>query len=507
MHLSRPVAAGLEYPLHAAAVQPDGGAARPAVRDGCWCGRSPVAGDCSGDDGRRPVRAPGRPLPALHRIGQPRAERNGPAALDGICEAPGRARCPAGRRRHCPAPDRRSARARIGVGGGRGSPRPLSVLRQRRSDAHGDAVRPGGKRGRMRSRSARLQANLKRMIGLDIRADEYAYAVDPVAGYISAQKVPDRWVKTTCGYCSVGCGMFIGVKDGRAVAVRGNPDHPVSRGLLCPKGLSEHHTIDATNRAKYPLLRLPRRSAEGAKAGAMTRVSWSEAIDTMATRFREVQEKYGRQAVGVISTGQLVTEEFYTLGKLVQLGIRTSNYDGNTTLCMSTAVAGYKRSFGSDGPPAAYEDFDTADVILLIGANIADNHPILCRRLQSNPHKTLVVVDPRVTKTAMLANLHLPIRPRADLALLNALIHVVIEHDLVDREYIERHTSGFDALRESVREYTPDRAAEITGLAPELIYRTAWLYANADRALIAWTMGVNHSTKGTETVNRSEERR
>src|SRR4029077_171232 len=129
---------------------------------------------------------------------------------------------------------------------------------------------------------------------------------------------------------------------------RGNPDHPVSRGLLCPKGLSEHHTIDTSNRAMHPLLR---------RNGQHTRVSWPYAIETMASRFREVQARYGRQAVGVISTGQLVTEEFYALGKLVQLGIGTSNYDGNTTLCMSTAVAGYKRSFGSDGPPAAYEDF------------------------------------------------------------------------------------------------------------------------------------------------------
>ena len=341
-------------------------------------------------------------------------------------------------------------------------------------------------------RGVRLQADFKRLIGLDTRADEYAYAVDPVAGYVSAQKVPDRWVKTTCGYCSVGCGMFIGVKDGRAVAVRGNPDHPVSRGLLCPKGLSEHHTIHASNRARYPLLRLN---------GTMERVSWSDAFNTMAARFRDVQARCGAQAVGVISTGQLVTEEFYALGKLVQLGIGTSNYDGNTTLCMSTAVAGYKRSFGSDGPPAAYEDFDIADLVLLIGANIADNHPILCRRLQSNPGKTLIVVDPRVTKTAMLADLHLPIRPRADLALINALIHVVIEHGLIDRAYIDRHTSGFDALRDSVREYTPERAAAITGLSAETIYRTAWLYARAERPLIAWTMGVNHSTKGTETVN------
>ena len=350
-------------------------------------------------------------------------------------------------------------------------------------------------------RGVRLQADFKRLIGLDTRADEYAYAVDPDAGYISAQKVPDRWVPTTCGYCSVGCGMFIGVKDGRAVAVRGNPDHPVSRGLLCPKGLSEHHTIGATNRARYPMLRRSRRSRDAAKADEMARVSWAVAFETMAARFRDVQDRHGSHSVGVISTGQLVTEEFYTLGKLVQLGIGTPNYDGNTTLCMSTAVAGYKRSFGSDGPPAAYEDFEIADLILLIGANIADNHPILCRRLQSNPDKTVIVVDPRVTKTAMLADLHLPIRPRADLALVNALIHVVIEHGLIDREYIERHTTGFEALRESVRDYTPEHAAAITGLTPETIYRTAWLYASAERALIAWTMGVNHSTKGTETVN------
>jgi assimilatory nitrate reductase catalytic subunit len=139
--------------------------------------------------------------------------------------------------------------------------------------------------------------------------------------------------------------------------------------------------------------------------------------------------------------------------------------------------------------------------VLLIGANIADNHPILCRRLRSNPGKTLIVVDPRVTKTAMLADLHLPIRPRGDLALINALIHIVIERGLIDRAYIDRHTTGFDGLRESVRAYTPEHAAAITGLSPEAIYRTAWLYASAERPLVAWTMGVNHSTKGTETVN------
>jgi assimilatory nitrate reductase catalytic subunit len=329
-------------------------------------------------------------------------------------------------------------------------------------------------------------------LGLDTREERYAYGVDAIAGYVSAQKIPDHWVATTCGYCSVGCGMFVGVKDGRAVSVRGDPDHPVNRGNLCPKGLSEHHTIDASNRARRPLLK---------RNGLFEPVSWDAGLATMAAAFRRVQAAHGPDAVGVISTGQLVTEEFYALGKLVQLGLGTRNLDGNTTLCMSTAVSGYKRSFGSDGPPGAYEDLECADVILLIGANIADNHPILCRRLQANPGTTLIVVDPRVTKTAMMADLHLPIRPRADLALVNGLIHIVMDRGAVDYDYVDRHTVGFDALKESVREYTPTRVAEITGLDAGLLYETAALYSTAKAAFIGWTMGVNHSTKGTETVN------
>jgi len=334
--------------------------------------------------------------------------------------------------------------------------------------------------------------NLRRLIGLDNLSDQYAYADAPDIGYTAERRIPDAWIKTTCGYCSVGCGMLVGVKDGKAVSVRGNPDHPVNAGLLCPKGLSEHHILSAPNRARTPLLR---------QSGFLERVSWTEAISTMADRFRRVQDEHGPESVGVISTGQLVTEEFYALGKLIQLGLGTRNFCGNTTLCMSTAVAGYKRSFGSDGPPGTYEDFEVADVILLIGANIADNHPILCRRLQANPGTTLIVVDPRVTKTAMMADLHLPIRPRGDLALINGLIHIVIAHDLVDHSYVDAHTTGYEALVASVQAYTPERVSDITGLSTDLLYRTASLYANARAALIGWTMGVNHSTKGTETVN------
>src|SRR6266496_3736323 len=334
--------------------------------------------------------------------------------------------------------------------------------------------------------------NLRRQIGLDILSEKYAYASDPDHGYTSAQKIPDRWIATTCGYCSVGCGMFVGVKDGRAVSVRGNPNHPVNRGKLCPKGLSEHHTLEASNRAKYPLLR---------KNGRLERVSWDEALDVMVEKFRATQEKYGAESLGVISTGQLVTEEFYTLGKLVQLGLGTKNFDGNTTLCMASAVSGYKRSFGSDGPPGAYDDLRKSDVIFLIGANIADNHPILCQHVEANSNKTLIVADPRVTKTAMMADLFLPWKPRSDIALINGMIHVLIRTGLIDHDYIQTHTTGFEELEKFVAQYTPAYVSQITGLSEDLILRTAYLYGSAKAAFIGWTMGVNHSTQGAETVN------
>jgi anaerobic selenocysteine-containing dehydrogenase len=333
---------------------------------------------------------------------------------------------------------------------------------------------------------------VKRKSGLDILSAEYSYGEDPVLGYTSARKHADSWVNSTCGYCSVGCGMQLGVRGGKVVGVRGDPDHPVNLGKLCPKGLAEHYAIEAEDRAKYPLLR---------KSGQLVRVGWDEAIDTLVEKFRAVQLKYGPESLGVISTGQLVTEEFYALGKLVQLGFGTRNFDGNTTLCMSTAVAGYKRSFGSDGPPGAYEDMETADVILLIGANIAENHPILCMRLDANPTCTLIVADPRVTKTAMMADIFLPVKPRSDLALINAMLRIIIDEGLYNKEYVEQHTAGFDELRASLSQYTLEYASEITGLSPELIHKVALLYGKARAAFIGWTMGVNHSTKGTETVN------
>ncbi len=344
-----------------------------------------------------------------------------------------------------------------------------------------------------------MWTRLRRLLGIDTQQAKYTFQRDPVAGHIASARVAERWVKTTCGYCSVGCGMLVGIKEGKAVAVRGNPEHPVNRGKLCPKGLSEHHILDAPGRAKQPLLR---------KKGILEPVSWDEALNTMVEKIAQVQARYGRDALGVIGTGQLVTEEFYTLGKLVQLGFRSRNFDGNTTLCMASAVSGYKLSFGSDGPPGSYVDMETADLILLIGANIADNHPILCQRLERNrmrgtpaqPATTVIVVDPRVTKTAMMADLHLPVKPRSDIALLNGIAHVLIREGLIDRAYIDAHTTGFEEFSAFIEDFTPEHVAEITGLSEDNIVHTARLYGNAKAAFIGWTMGVNHSTQGAVTV-------
>jgi assimilatory nitrate reductase catalytic subunit len=333
---------------------------------------------------------------------------------------------------------------------------------------------------------------ISRFLGIDTAREKYRYGIDPVFGYMAAEKIPEKWVKTTCGYCSVGCGMYLGVKEGRAVAVRGDPNHPVNEGTLCPKGLSEHDSIHAPGRAQFPLLRM---------GNKFRRVTWDLALDTLVGRALMIQKRYGPDAFAVLSTGQLVTEEFYTLGKLIQLGFGTKNYDGNTTLCMASAVSGYKRSFGSDGPPGAYEDLARADCVFLIGANIADNHPILWRHLEKNPHRFLIVADPRLTKTAMLADLHLPLKPRSDIALINGIMHLLIETGRIDLDFIRKHTDGFEELKSFLKKFTPAHVARATGLSEDLILQVASVYGNAKAAFIGWTMGVNHSTQGTETVN------
>jgi anaerobic selenocysteine-containing dehydrogenase len=328
---------------------------------------------------------------------------------------------------------------------------------------------------------------LLRMLGSGHGGERYRYGVDERFGPTHVDRIPDTWVRTTCGYCSVGCGMLIGTKDGRAVASRGDPDHPVNLGRLCPKGLSEHLTIHAPGRLTTPML--------GGRA-----VSWDTALDTMVDEMTRLTEAHGPGAMAVLSTGQLVTEEFYALGKLVRLGLGLSHYCGNTTLCMASAVSGYKLTFGADGPPSSYDDLQRADCLLLIGANVADNHPLLVPRLMDNRDGVIIAVDPRVTKTAMIADVHLAVRPRTDITLLNGIIRLLFAEGLVDQEYIDRHTVGAEDLRRTVEPFTVERVAEECGIAADDLVRVARAFGRAERGMVAWTMGVNHSVQGTETV-------
>jgi anaerobic selenocysteine-containing dehydrogenase len=335
-----------------------------------------------------------------------------------------------------------------------------------------------------------LVSALKDRLGVGHGGERYGYSSDARFGPMSASRVPERWVRTTCGYCSVGCGMLVGVRDGAAVAVKGDPDHPVNRGRLCPKGLSEHHTLTAPGRLTAP-------QVDGRPA------TWDAALDRVASGFDALLDAHGPEAVAVLSTGQLVTEEFYALGKLVRLGLGLHHYDGNTTLCMASAVSGYKLSFGSDGPPGAYADFAEADVILLVGANVADNHPLLAPRLMDNRNRrgaTVIVVDPRVTKTAMLADQHLAVRPRSDVALLNGMIKVLLDEGLVDLDRVREVADGLDELVEHVQAFDLARVERDCGVPADEVRRAALTVGTARRALVAWTMGVNHSVQGTETV-------
>ena len=306
-----------------------------------------------------------------------------------------------------------------------------------------------------------------------------------------------EWKYATCGYCSTGCSMEVGLDNaGKAVTTRGVADAPVNRGKLCIKGITEAEILNAPGRGTDPLMR--DYTYEPWQA-----VDWDRALNTTAAEFQRIQQRYGRDAVAIVSTGQILTEEFYTLGKLARGVIGTNNYDGNTTLCMASAVSGYKRSFGSDGPPGCYDDFSHTECLLAFGSNLPEQHPVIYWRLKEALERRkfpVIVVDPRVTMFAQFADIHLPITPGTDLVLLNSLAHVIFDEGLADEDYIVRHCTGGDDLRALVERYDPTTAAKITGIDADMIRQVARIYATAGAAMSIWTMGINQSTHGSDGV-------
>ncbi len=314
-------------------------------------------------------------------------------------------------------------------------------------------------------------------------------------------KIPAKdvaeWKYSVCNYCSTGCSIELGLnEEGKVVTSRGVADADVNRGKLCIKGILEQDLFESPGRGKVPLLR-------NDVHDAFSPVTWDAALDKSAEKIKEIQERYGRDSFAVVSTGQLLTEEFYTLGKLVRGCIGTNNYDGNTTLCMASAVSGYKRSFGSDGPPGCYEDFEHTDCLMAFGSNLPEQHPIIYWRLKEareKRHFPMIVVDPRVTMLAQWADIHLPITPGTDCVLINAMLYVIFDEGLEDNGYIEAHTNGIENLREVVKGYNPKIAQKICGIDEDTIRNVARIYAKSKSAMSIWTMGINQSTHGSDGV-------
>ena len=306
-----------------------------------------------------------------------------------------------------------------------------------------------------------------------------------------------KWAYTTCGYCSTGCSIEVGLDaHGHAVTARGVADAPVNAGKLCLKGIFKHELFASANRGRVPLMR--ERFYE-----PFRETTWGRRSTRPPPRFSAFRTPYGRDSFAVVSTGQIMTEEFYTLGKLTRGVLGTNNYDGNTTLCMSSAVSGYKRSFGSDGPPGCYDDFEHTECLLAIGSNLPEQHPVIFWRLREALEKRkfpVIVVDPRVTMFAQMADMHLAVTPGTDLVLLNSLAHVILKEGLHDQAYIDAHTDGYAAFKALVEQYDPVTAAKICGIDEDTIRHVARLYAGAGAAMTIWTMGINQSTHGSDGV-------
>ncbi|WP_435592588.1 molybdopterin-dependent oxidoreductase [Nocardia sp. bgisy118] len=307
-------------------------------------------------------------------------------------------------------------------------------------------------------------------------------------------------VRTVCSYCGVGCGITLeldGAADGRRIRkATGDKDHPANGGRLCTKGGSHADMIAAGGRLTTALVRAERGSAAQP-------VPLDDAIAETARRLRALVDEHGPDAVALYVSGQMTLEAQYLANKLAKGFIGTNQIESNSRLCMASAGSGYKLSLGADGPPGSYDDFDHADVFFVIGANMADCHPILFLRMMDRVKAgaKLIVVDPRRNATADKADLYLQIAPGTDLALLNGLLHLLVENGHTDTEFIAEFTEGWEVMPEFLRDYPPATVAEITGLAADDIRRAAELIGAADNWMSCWTMGLNQSTHGTWNTN------
>ncbi len=306
----------------------------------------------------------------------------------------------------------------------------------------------------------------------------------------------DTLVRSQCPYCGVGCGIQLTVRDNKIVRVQGDPNHPANAGKLCIKGATLDQVLDTPNRLTHALQRRHR-------AAELAPVPLDHALQAAADRLHEILVRHGPGAIAFYVSGQLTTEATYVINKFCKGVLGTNNIDANSRLCMASAVAGYTLAFGSDGPPCSYSDIEAADTFFIWGSNTAECHPIVYRRIEKQVRQhgaRLVVIDPRRTTTAKYADLHLPIQPGGDAALLNGLLHILIRDGTLDEDFIAQHTEGWEGVAAAAAEWTPEATAEATGLSVEQIELAAAFFGRSQRTLSVWSMGVNQSRNGVAKV-------
>ncbi|RWP13355.1 MAG: nitrate reductase [Mesorhizobium sp.] len=301
-----------------------------------------------------------------------------------------------------------------------------------------------------------------------------------------------REVRTTCPYCGVGCGVLAKVAANGEVTVRGDPDHPANFGRLCSKGSALAETIDLDGRLLYPEIH-------------GRRTDWDEALDLVASTFSRTIAEHGRDAVAFYVSGQLLTEDYYVANKLMKGFIGSANIDTNSRLCMASSVAGHRRAFGSDTVPGSYEDLELADLIVLVGSNLAWCHPVLYQRIaaarEKRPDMKVVLVDPRRTMTADIADMHLAIAADGDVALFTGLLAYLGQHNALDRTYITAHTTGFGQALFAASALDLAGVAAATGLGEDELVRFYSLFAATANTVTVYSQGVNQSSSGTDKVN------
>ncbi|HEY4572852.1 MAG TPA: molybdopterin oxidoreductase family protein [Thermoanaerobaculia bacterium] len=305
------------------------------------------------------------------------------------------------------------------------------------------------------------------------------------------EKPPDRLVKTHCCFCGQQCGIQLKVRDNQVVGFEPWEEFPFNQGMLCPKGVKRYLQNGHPDRLLDPLLRAP---------DGFRKAGWDEALDFTVRRMTEIQEKHGKDAVAMYGGASLTTEKAYLLGKFARVALGTRHIDYNGRLCMVSAGTAYKLAFGVDRSPNPWSDIPQAEVVFVIGANIAECAPITTSyiwRCRDQGGK-LIAADPRMTPITRNADLYLPLRPGTDLALLMGILHVILRDGLEDRAFIAAHTTGFEEVAKSVQAWDPLTVARATGVPPESIEKAAQWIGNAERAIILHARGLEHQSKGVE---------